>query len=158
MVRQFPAEGAGAFVVHDDGVGVDQGVKAGRQFPMADCGAGFAQGVGDAASSAWVSGAAAAQVGEWQMPIRGAVAAVCVRVAKVAAGDGAGEQRAVGDGAGKDADRVEAVGHDLHAAAADQAEGGLVADHAAKGRRADDAAGGLGAVGQREQAGADPGG
>ncbi len=45
-----------------------------------------------------------------------------VGITKVSAGHGAGEQGAVADSAGDHADRVEAVGHDLHADAADQAE------------------------------------
>ena len=96
-----------------------------------------------------IPGGRAADADAWR------AAGLGVRIAQVSAGDGAGEQRAVGDGASHDADRVEAVGHDLHADAADHAVGRLVADDAAVGRRADDAAGGLGAVGEREQAGAD---
>ena len=68
------------------------------------------------------------------MPMRGAVPGLRVGVAEVAAGDGGGEQGAVGDGAGDGADGVEAVGHQLHADAADQAEGRLVADGAADRR------------------------
>ena len=123
-----------------------------RQREIADMGAG----VGETASSALeqcgglrrgtLPGRRAADAdawGRWRTHIG---------IAQVMPGHRAGEQGAVGHAAGHDADGVEAVRHQLHTVAVDQAKAGLVADDAAeKPSRTDDAARGLGAERDREE-------
>ena len=74
-----------------------------------------------------------------------------IRVAQVAPGHRAGEQRAIGDAAGHDSHSIKAFRHQFHAEPVDRPEARLVADHAAIGRRPDHAARGLGAVGERKE-------
>ena len=75
-----------------------------------------------------------------------------LRIAEIAAAGGRNQQRRVGQGAREGTDGVQALAHQLHTDARDGAIAGLEADHAAKRRRADDAAGCLGAERHRKEA------
>ena len=154
---EFPAQRAGALVVHHYRMRGRQGGECLAGSSRCDTAAPARPSAAvTRSSSTTVSGSAWSQVGERQMPMRGA-----------RSGRASGSPRSRPDTAPAnsaqsatlarhDTNRIKTIGHDLHADPADRAEARLVANHPAIGRGADNAAGGLGAERQRKEPSATP--